>query len=216
MDPTKVFVLASLILVSNALHGQGQSVFGQAPFQIRTEIGIRFNQNLGYENPELTFAVTPELNAKKLYVRGSAFYRTGNKLQTGNGYSTGGDLEAYFRVKRLLFGGGVTRGNLVTSQFQKGTTHPLIGGAVEFRVGKHPSRIFAQYLLRGSDDTNGLQGVRTRLEVDVHRRIRIAPYNLGVYRFFPSNAPQLGTRTGYSFSAGVSYVLWSGKERTGN
>lgn len=172
---------------------------------------MRLTGNMGYQTPELTFGIAPELNLRRFYARGTSFYRTSNKRETGDGHSAGGQFEAYLRANRFLFGGGVNFVKLTTSQYQKGGFRPLVGGAVEYKVDPYPSRFFAYYVMRGTDDHNGLQGPNFRWEVDLKPKVRITPLHLAVYRFYPTDNPQLGTKMGFSATFGISYVLWSPK-----
>ena len=222
----RLLLVVGVVLLSQGAFAQSTSSritssptfgpFHSSPFQLRTDVGGRFSGGAGFNSPELALGITPELDLKRFYLRGTSFFRTGNKFDTGDGHSKGAQFEAYLRANRFLLGGGVNYVKLTTSQYEKSAIRPLLGAGVEFKVDQYPSRFFANYYLRGTDNINGVQGLNLRWEVDVKPKVRITPFHFSVFRSFPSNNPQLGTVTSFVATFGVSFVLWSPKPANRN
>ena len=197
-----LFILVGLLFI---LPARGQ--------ELRVISGLRVSKGLGYANPDFVAGLAPEYQSKRFLFRGEALYRSAHKLETADGYAYTARAEFYSKFSRFYAGGGLNYSRTITSLWSKASVRPLVAGGVEGRLeGKYPMRLFGYYIFKGSDERNGLQGPGLRLEIDVKPKVRITAFELDVYRFYPTDQPTLGAKTGFRYGASVSYVLAGRKQ----
>ncbi len=176
--------------------------------ELRAISGVRGSAGLGYANPEFVAGIAPEYQSKRFLFRGQALYRSARKLETGDGYAYTARAEFYHKFSRFYAGAGLNYSRTTTSLWSKGSVRPLVAFGVEDRVdNKYPMRVFGYYIFKGSDESNGVQGPGFRLEIDLTPKVRISPFEFEVYRFYPTEHPELGAKMGFRWGASVSYVF---------
>jgi hypothetical protein len=191
-------MVAILFMLCPPVQAQRASVLVSTSF---SEAG-----SLGFER-SFTFGVSPELESRYVLLRAQPFLRTANKVNTGDGTSYGLRLEGYGRFRRLLFGAGASHTQLNTSRYEKSATRPFLGGGIEGTAGGVGIRALGQYYLSGTDRTNHLHGPRFQVDLDLNPRFRLT-FETAVYRFHPSNRPDLGNQTGFLIGTGIAFRLF--------
>jgi hypothetical protein len=155
---------------------------------------------LGYENPGLMYRPAVEVEGDAFLIRGEAGIGSARKRETGDGWQRRMRADAYVKIRKFLIGGGAASAKQFTSRWSKGSVHPLVGGGIQHKN----LRMLASYLLKGTDDRNGVTGVNIQARVQLSRHFSISP-EVTLNRFHSTDRPDLGRKSGMSAGMGVTY-----------
>jgi hypothetical protein len=186
-----LLIILAVVLFSTFSHAQVPYV--ASDFQI--------NGGMGYMNPILSGKFGAENFGKRLYINSYGEYAWARKLETGDGHTLDGLAEVAYVHKNGFYGGGISAGRGYTSQWSKGSIHPmLIAGFDNWYI-----RFTGRYKFKGTDDRNQAQSFGGELDWKLSKRWR---FNNGVeyVRFNYTDVPQWH-RQGVKMWYGVKFLL---------
>lgn len=165
--------LTSVVFALFALPSWGQ--LNERPIQPFVSGGIAITGGLGYLNPQLSGqgGADIELPSSHLFLTAAAGGGWARKIETGDGHDFTADGEAFFKSSSspssLIFGGGVSWTEQVTSQWSKSATRPFPA----FGYDGVNNRVIVSYLLPWLDSQNALQGPKVSWEARINKRLRL-------------------------------------------
>lgn len=163
--------------------------------------GIQVNGNMGYLNPIVSGKFGAENFGKHVYVNSFGEFQWARKIETGDGHTFGGLAEVAYVHKGAFVGGGLSAIRGYTSDWQKGSLHPLVmAGYDNWYV-----RFTGRYRLAGTDDRNGAQSFGGEMDWKLSKRWRFN-HGLEVVKFHETDCPEL-KRTGIKMWYGVKFLL---------
>jgi hypothetical protein len=170
--------------------------------QIRFEnsMFVTASGGTGYQNPGFLYRGGLEAEGKRLLLRGQGGIGLAQKRETGDGWIRRFRADGYLKAGRLLVGGGATGAKQTTSRWSKSSIHPLVGGGVEHKN----FRLLAGYLMKGTDELNGVTGIDLQSRIQVSRRFAINP-EVTVTRFYSTGRPDLPRKVGVSAAMGFTF-----------
>jgi hypothetical protein len=155
---------------------------------------------LGYANPGFVYRAGVEVEGTRAVIRASGGFGSARKLETGDGWVRRFRADSYFKVRKLLIGGGISGSKLTTSRWSKGSVHPLIGAGIQ----NSRARAIVAYMLPGTDDQNGVRGVDVQLRLQISKRVAFNP-EISMLRYYSTGRPDLPRKFGIAAGIGFTY-----------
>lgn len=156
-----VTLLCTCQCLAQANEGTPPAKFRWRPF---IEESVQTANSMGYEGVGLYSRAGGEFWFRRTTVSVLGSLSTTDKYVTHSGTSVGTDANAYYNVTRhFFFGGGLTWGRLITSEWSKSSSHPYLGGG----FGARNFSTTYDYVATGTDHSNDVTGHRFKVMVPI-------------------------------------------------
>jgi hypothetical protein len=149
--------------------------------------GLNLTRNMGYDPAAALGGAGFQVEASRFVATLEGFADSSHKLDSGTGWTARMRGVTFFRpTKNIFLGGGVSYSALWTEPYEKNAWHPRVGGGFDHFSERFSLRAQAEYVLKGTDRLNGLQGPEFNLYVPSPRSNTHWIYRetVGTYRYY--------------------------------
>jgi hypothetical protein len=180
------FILLFVAVAATLSFGQEREGYSYLGHQtIRPFVETYTTKADGYQGWGVFGTVGAEYWLRHTTITARAGVDTMDKKLINSGTTFRVEGNGYYNLSRHFFaGGGFTWGRLATSDYSKQALYPYFGGG----VGCKDVTLSANYLLSGTDTSNGVRGVRIESSLPMQRKFYLIQ-SFGILSAYPTGCP---------------------------